>query len=187
MPNQADVTAMYELKTGSPQSAGRGFERAPGVMMAAQPASPLHWPPPVPDAPTPLFYWRSLWRWKLWLIGLMLAGATLGIGAAWLRTPTYRAHTVLRPISAPEVVSQFSFAGSLLGMGGKSEADAYRYISIITSHQFLFRLIDEHRLTKSSELAGNGWLRTRRLDRWGPTARSSARWKFNSIAVKAIS
>ena len=119
MPNQADVTAMHELKTGSPQSAGRGFERAPGVMMAAQPASPLH-SPPVPDAPTPLFYWRSLWRWKLWLIGLVLAGATLGISAARLRTPTYCAHTVLRPISAPEVVSQFSFAGSLLGMGGKA-------------------------------------------------------------------
>ena len=135
--------------------------------MAAQPASPLHWPPPAPDVPTPLFYWRSLWRWRLWLVVLMLSGAALGIGAARLRTPTYRAGTVLRPISAPEMVSQFSFAGSLLGMGGKSEADAYRYISIITSHQFLFRLIDEHRLTESSELAGNGWLGPRRLDRWG--------------------
>jgi len=135
--------------------------------MAAQPASALHWPAPAPDVLTPLFYWRSLWRWRLWLIGLMLAGATLGIGAARLRTPTYRARTVLRPSSAPEMVSQFSFAGSLLEMGGKSEADAYRYISIITSHQFLFRLVDEHRLTESSELAGRGWLRTRPLDRWG--------------------
>jgi hypothetical protein len=65
------------------------------------------------------------------------------------------------------MVSQLSFAGSLLGMGGKSEADAYRYISIITSHQFLFRLVDEHRLTESSELAGRGWLGTQPLDRWG--------------------
>ncbi len=135
--------------------------------MAAQPASPLQWPPPAPEVVTPLFYWRSLWRWRLWLIGLTLAGAALGSGAAWLRTPTYRARTVLRPISAPEVVSQFSFASSLLGMGGKSEADAYRYISIITSHQFLFRLIDEHGLTESRELAANGWLGTRPLDRWG--------------------
>jgi len=135
--------------------------------MAAQPAYPLHVLSPVPEVTTPLFYWHSLWRRRWLLRGLVLVGSTLGIGATRLRTPTYCARTLLRPISGPDMVSQFSFASSLLGMGGKSEADAYRYISIITSHQFLFRLVDEHRLTESSELAGRGWLDTRPLDRWG--------------------
>jgi len=165
MPNQADTIAMYELKTGSFQSAGRGSERAPGVMMAAQPAYPLHWPIPAPDVPTPLFYWSSLWRWRRWLVGLVFVGAVLGSGAACLRTPTYCARTVLRPVSAPDITPQFSLASSLLG--GKSEADSYRYISIITSRQFMFRLLDEHSLTESSEFSSRGWLSARRLDRWG--------------------
>ncbi len=157
---------MYELKPLSPQSAGRGIERAPGLMMAAQPASTVQWSSRAPDVVSPLFYWRSLWCWKLVLIALTLAGAALGAGAARMRTPTYYAHTILRPVSAPEAASPLSFAGSLLGLNEKNEADAYRYISIIISHQFIFRLIDEHRLTQSGELATKGWLRPRPLTRW---------------------
>ena len=157
---------MYELKPLSPQSAGRGIEHAPGLMMAAQPASTVQWSSRAPDVVSPLFYWRSLWCWKLVLIALTLAGAALGAGAARMRTPTYYAHTILRPVSAPEAASPLSFAGSLLGLNEKNEADAYRYISIIISHQFIFRLIDEHRLTQSGELATKGWLRPRPLTRW---------------------
>lgn len=156
---------MYELKADSSHGAGPQAERENGVIAAAA----LPWAAPALGQATPLFYARSLWHRKLWLIGLSLLGATLGIGAVWMRTPTYCARTVLRPIPAPELVSasQFSLAGGLLGLGGKTETEAYRYISIITSHQFLFRLIDEHRLIQSGELSGRGWLKARRLDRWG--------------------
>ncbi|HTY54223.1 MAG TPA: Wzz/FepE/Etk N-terminal domain-containing protein, partial [Candidatus Binataceae bacterium] len=128
--------------------------------------SALPWPLDRSDVISPLFYWRSLWRWRLWLIAATLFGAALGLAVTWLRTPTYRAETVLRPIPAPEFVSQYSFANGLLGLGGKTESDAYRYISIITSHQFLFRLIDEHGLTQSAELTAGGSWPAQRMGRW---------------------
>jgi len=160
---------MYELKADSSHNTGHDAERANGVVSAAAAPAERPWAWPALDLATPLFYSRSLWRRKLWLIGSALLGAALGIGAVRMRTPTYQARTVLRPIPAPDLVSvsQFSMAGGLLGLGGKTESEAYRYISIITSHQFLFRLIDEHGLIQSGELAGAGWLKARRLDRWG--------------------
>ena len=136
--------------------------------MVAQPARPVYQSLPARDELTPLFYWRSLWRRRRWLAGLTLLGAALGLVGAGLRAPRYCARTVLRPVSTPDVMSQFAYARGLLGMplGGKSEADAYQYISIITSRQFLFRLLDEHRLSGSTELASRGWLGRGRAERW---------------------
>lgn len=157
---------MYEVETGSPQGAGHGFERASAPLASVKSAPVPLWPHPIADVVTPLFYWRSLWRWRFWLIVAMTAGFSLGVGGAWMQPPAYRAHTILRPISEPQLISQVSLASGLLGLSAKNESDAYQYISIVTSHQFLFRLIDEHHLAESSELFGHGRLREPRRGRW---------------------
>jgi hypothetical protein len=158
---------MYEVETDRPADAGRGSERAPAALAAVRSAPVPPWPHSNDESVTPFFYWRSLWRRRLWLLAAIAAGGALGVAGAWMRPPTYRAHTVLRPISEPQLISQVSLASGLLGMSAKNETDAYRYISMVTSHQFLFRLIDEHHLAESSELFGGGWLRKPGRGRWG--------------------
>src|SRR5262249_3358849 len=99
---------MYEVETGRPADAGRGFDRGSASI------APKHRVRPAPlllseiDVVTPLFYWRALWRWRLLLLAAIVAGSAIGACAAWIRTPTYRARTILRPLPAPELVSQFS-------------------------------------------------------------------------------
>jgi hypothetical protein len=136
--------------------------------MVAQPARPLYRSLPARDELTSLFYWRSLWRRRRWLVGLTLLGTALGLGGAALRAPNYCARAVLRPISTPDVMSQFADAGGLLGipLGGRNETDAYHYISIIKSREFLFRLLGEHRLSESTDLASGGWLGPGRPGPW---------------------
>lgn len=157
---------MYEVETDRPADAGRGSERASAALAAVRHAPVPLWPHSNEESVTPLFYWCSLWRWRLWLLAAIAAGCALGVGGAWMRPQTYRAHTVLRPISEPRLISQVSLASGLLEMSANNETDAYRYISMVTSHQFLFRLIDEHHLAESSELFGRGWLREPRRGRW---------------------
>ncbi len=136
--------------------------------MVAQPARPMYRSSLAREELTLLFYWRSLWRRRRWLVGLTLLGTVLGLGGAALRAPKYCARAVLRPVSTPDVMSQFANAGSLLGLplGGRNETDAYHYISIIKSREFLFRLLEENRLSESTDLASAGWLGSKRPGPW---------------------